>query len=407
MNIYTEDFTDLTGFSGNGNGTVAADTTYKYLGTQSAKLTAGTGGNFLWQKPNYFNIDLSQPNTWMRIVYYLPQDMTGSLSLQFYLFDASSDSDYSCQVGGDQVKEGWHCVDYKVAAAHGNWNPASIKGLGVYFVGGTGEIIYLDSIQFLRPDANDLPTFVFTFDDGNPESYTVFAPELEKYGWRGCFNVIGSLIGQAGRMTLAQTQELYARGHIIASHSYTHPDFAAATDGEAEYEVLRNQQWLRDNGMPKNADIFCVPYSLTGWTQARINWLMSLNRVMLNNGTVFPPRYNSVDGISVKYYAPHQYRNLWGRTIDDRVGSAGLFSSTVIDSRIAGSCCGINGIMIHDVDGGGYFSTQNYKDACAHLRQKELAGLCRVMTVNDFANGAAPTPINLQIGGGTGQPIGV
>lgn len=64
---------------------------------------------------------------------------------------------------------------------------------------------------------------VFTFDDGGASFYTKAAPILEKYGFRGVFFISTKYIGTSGFLTEGQIKELAERGHIIGSHSHTHP----------------------------------------------------------------------------------------------------------------------------------------------------------------------------------------
>ena len=63
----------------------------------------------------------------------------------------------------------------------------------------------------------------FTFDDGGVSYYTVVADRLEAQGWRGHCFVSTDFIGQRGFLTAAQIRELDARGHVIGSHSASHP----------------------------------------------------------------------------------------------------------------------------------------------------------------------------------------
>lgn len=63
----------------------------------------------------------------------------------------------------------------------------------------------------------------FSFDDGGVSAYRVVAPLLEKYGFRGMFFISTYYIGTPGFLNAVQIKELYARGHVIGSHSHTHP----------------------------------------------------------------------------------------------------------------------------------------------------------------------------------------
>lgn len=64
---------------------------------------------------------------------------------------------------------------------------------------------------------------VFTFDDGGSSFYTLIADILERYGQRGMFFISTDYLGQENFLTAEQVRELDRRGHIIGSHSHTHP----------------------------------------------------------------------------------------------------------------------------------------------------------------------------------------
>ena len=65
---------------------------------------------------------------------------------------------------------------------------------------------------------------LFTFDDGGKSMYDLVAPILEKYGIHGVFCIPTDYIGKSHFLSKQQISDLYRRGHIIASHSDTHPD---------------------------------------------------------------------------------------------------------------------------------------------------------------------------------------
>jgi peptidoglycan/xylan/chitin deacetylase (PgdA/CDA1 family) len=64
--------------------------------------------------------------------------------------------------------------------------------------------------------------FTFTFDDGGIGSLLA-AVILEKYQMRGVFFITTSLIGKKGFLSSEDIQSLANRGHIIGSHTHTHP----------------------------------------------------------------------------------------------------------------------------------------------------------------------------------------
>lgn len=76
-----------------------------------------------------------------------------------------------------------------------------------------------------------------TFDDGGISFYTIIAPLLEKHGLVGHFYIPTDRIGCDGFLTETQIKDLHRRGHVIGSHSCSHPaDFR-----EISYEMRRNE----------------------------------------------------------------------------------------------------------------------------------------------------------------------
>jgi len=64
---------------------------------------------------------------------------------------------------------------------------------------------------------------LLTFDDGGVSAHQRIAGMLEEFGWRGHFFVTTDWIGQPGFLSAAQIQELDRRGHVVGSHSASHP----------------------------------------------------------------------------------------------------------------------------------------------------------------------------------------
>ena len=64
---------------------------------------------------------------------------------------------------------------------------------------------------------------LLTFDDGGVSAITTIAPLLERRGWRGHFFIATDYIGSPGFLARAQLRELRQRGHIVGTHSCSHP----------------------------------------------------------------------------------------------------------------------------------------------------------------------------------------
>lgn len=69
----------------------------------------------------------------------------------------------------------------------------------------------------------DMPVFL-TFDDGGVSGYTYVGAALERHHWRGHFFITTNWIGRSGYMNKQQIRELHSRGHVIGSHSRSHPE---------------------------------------------------------------------------------------------------------------------------------------------------------------------------------------
>jgi peptidoglycan/xylan/chitin deacetylase (PgdA/CDA1 family) len=71
-----------------------------------------------------------------------------------------------------------------------------------------------------RRSSSDLPTI--TFDDGGASALTA-ADALERHGFTGHFFITANYIGTRGFVTAQNLRELRGRGHVIGSHSCSHP----------------------------------------------------------------------------------------------------------------------------------------------------------------------------------------
>jgi peptidoglycan/xylan/chitin deacetylase (PgdA/CDA1 family) len=67
-----------------------------------------------------------------------------------------------------------------------------------------------------------MPVFL-TFDDGGSSALQSTSACLARFGWAGHFLVTTSRIGTHGFLDAAQIRAVHAAGHVIGSHSCTHP----------------------------------------------------------------------------------------------------------------------------------------------------------------------------------------
>jgi peptidoglycan/xylan/chitin deacetylase (PgdA/CDA1 family) len=104
-----------------------------------------------------------------------------------------------------------------------------------------------------------VPSYLITFDDGGESFYTLAADRLEHQGWRGHCFVTTDMIGRHGFLTPSQIQELDRRGHIIGSHSASHPRRCSALsldDMRGEWKRSRN---VLEDILGRPVDVASVP----------------------------------------------------------------------------------------------------------------------------------------------------
>jgi peptidoglycan/xylan/chitin deacetylase (PgdA/CDA1 family) len=82
-----------------------------------------------------------------------------------------------------------------------------------------------------------------TFDDGGVSFYSIVADRLETRGWRGHCFISTDFIGRPGFLDGRQIRELLERGHLIGSHSASHPN---RLDQKPDSDILREWTESRD-----------------------------------------------------------------------------------------------------------------------------------------------------------------
>jgi peptidoglycan/xylan/chitin deacetylase (PgdA/CDA1 family) len=105
-----------------------------------------------------------------------------------------------------------------------------------------GPILVTD---LLAGKAMPAKPWMITFDDGGISAYTLIATRMEALGWRSHFFITTDYVGKPAFMTNEQIRELRSRGHIIGSHSCSHPlRFASRPWDELKREWVESMSTL-------------------------------------------------------------------------------------------------------------------------------------------------------------------
>jgi peptidoglycan/xylan/chitin deacetylase (PgdA/CDA1 family) len=117
-------------------------------------------------------------------------------------------------------------------------------------------------------------TIMLTFDDTNLDHYTVAAPVLEQYGFRGVFFVMTVSLGRPKYMSKAQVKALADAGHIIGSHTWDHHNVKKYTAEDWVTQIEKPSRQLEEiTGKP--VLYFAYPFGL--WNQQAIPELKKRN----------------------------------------------------------------------------------------------------------------------------------
>lgn len=116
------------------------------------------------------------------------------------------------------------------------------------------------------PDAR-AAMLTFSFDDGCADQYTVAAPILEQYGFRGSFFVITDRVADSNvaartAMSWEELRDLHSRGHEIGSHSLDHTPHCVLVDAKDHEriaaEIIGSAELIGEQ-LGRRATSFCFP----------------------------------------------------------------------------------------------------------------------------------------------------
>ena len=103
---------------------------------------------------------------------------------------------------------------------------------------------------------------MISFDDTDLDQYTVGAPTLEKYGFKGVFFLMTVSIGRPRYMSKTQIKELSDNGHVIASHTWNHKNFSQFTEEDWDIQIDQPTKKLEQITGKKIA-YFAYPYGIS------------------------------------------------------------------------------------------------------------------------------------------------
>ncbi len=101
-------------------------------------------------------------------------------------------------------------------------------------------------------------SLLLTFDDGGRSALHA-ADELGRRGWRGHFFVVTNRIGSSTFLDASAIRYLHQCGHVIGSHSHTHPDIFRELSPAAMLAEWRTSSWILADLLGAACDAASVP----------------------------------------------------------------------------------------------------------------------------------------------------
>lgn len=108
---------------------------------------------------------------------------------------------------------------------------------------------------------------MLTFDDTDLDQYTVAAPEMKKYGFRGVFFIMTVSLGRPGYMSREQVRELSDAGHVIGSHTWDHHNVKKYQGEDWVTQIEKPTKTLKEI-TGKDVRYFAYPFGL--WNKEAI-----------------------------------------------------------------------------------------------------------------------------------------
>jgi peptidoglycan/xylan/chitin deacetylase (PgdA/CDA1 family) len=149
-----------------------------------------------------------------------------------------------------------------------------------------------------RPQANGtnvmpVGTFSLTFDDGPGARAQELADYLAARSIRAVFFVLGSKVASSNDATL---KYLTSKGHLIANHSFSHPNLTTLSDADLTSEIRRTHDRI-ESFVPTNKFFIRAPYGM--WNSRVVDSLKNAG-LQMYQGSMF---WDVGDTLTAKYAA--------------------------------------------------------------------------------------------------------
>lgn len=272
-----DSFEDLSEWSVRA-GSMSADSSTSYIGSQSAKLSAS--GQKARIERSIDATDFSKYD--ISIASKLNKPTDSRQHVEVVLLDGSERS--VVYRGPMQANEGWIQSNMGVYTEDSNVDITNVQKIRVQlaaadheetaFDPATGQ--HEDQQSSASPEGGKIEAWVdnlryhpkpntaqcvLTFDDATISHYQYAFPIMQEFGFAGFASVPTDNVGSEGTMTIDQMQEMQELGWEFGSETQTHAHLSQLSKEEVRTELEGSKRWLLENGFTKGAEFLTYPYS--------------------------------------------------------------------------------------------------------------------------------------------------
>ena len=156
-------------------------------------------------------------------------------------------------------KHGWVRMTLSPSAWTGTPDMADINEFSIScYTGEKSCEIDVDDIR--TTPKRDNGAVLFTFDDANETDYTVAYDELSSRGMSGTSAVIPHLVGNSGKLSTDQLDEIHSNGWAVCLHPQESPGLGSVPASQTREMIEENKRWQLDNGYTRGANTLIWPF---------------------------------------------------------------------------------------------------------------------------------------------------
>lgn len=340
-------------------------------------------------------IDLVDENTLIEFAVYYPDTfLSPAAGLDFYLCTTNTSNNYhkAYYPAGTDTLKGWNTYSFNLQALidgvvdnsgmskTGSPNINSIDYFRLQLLDNANPSAEYVIIGPIRARRRAMTQVTLSFDDGHHTVIDEALPLMRTHGFKGNLGIITSYIGTTNYMTLSNIAEFAAEDWSINAHSVTHSNFVSGglTDTQIRDEVVNSVTALRELGYP--CRFFIWPGG--GCTESSKS---ACREVGILAGFDIASRVDPAPWV----WGSGEYGRVYRVTME---ATSGLDRcKNWLDEAIR------QGVHVHfyfhvlttDASVTGNTNITDFTNFLIYLREKTNAGLCDVVTFDEYYEGMA------------------